>query len=141
MQNDLIKNILINKKTNIINDFNSLNYKIKKILDEIYNPYILFPKNNINKNNALHSLLDNYQYYNPRENVIVPGDYIRYININGIGNNIYLKKGGFLIEENDSFIYISNNKHNFKISKKENYIFRKLTKNDIFRISISKSFS
>ena len=138
MDTDLVNKILSNKKNTIDNNINSINNQIINIINEIYRPFELFKENSLNKQKCFDILINNYQYYIPNNNVLVSGDYIRYISKNNkIGNNIYIKVGGFLLDENENNIRITNNNRILKISKKNNYIFRKLTKNDIFRISIS----
>ena len=138
MDNDLVNNILSQKKNSNNDSFLVINNKLSNIVNEIYKPYELFNDNKMNKVKTLNSLINTYQYYIPGETFIVSGDYIRYISKeNKIGNNIYLKKGGFLLDENEEYIRIMNNNRVMKVSKSNNYIFRKLTKNDIFRISIS----
>lgn len=139
MNDDLVNSILNNKKrSNTENNFENINNKINRVINEIYKPYELFKNNDVNREKTLNSLLNNYQYYIPNKTFLVSGDYIRYISKdNKIGNNIYLKKGGFLLDENENNIRILNNNCVLNISKFGNYIFRKLTKNDIFRISIS----
>lgn len=141
MADNLVNRILSNKRENIDSNINMINNQINNILDEIYRPYVLFHNNDLNKKKCLEHLLNNYQYYVSSDIFLVSGDYIRYISKQmKLGNNIYLKMGGFLLDEDDKNIRITNNNRIMKISKKDNYIFRKLTKNDIFRISISNSF-
>ena len=137
MTDNLVNDILSKKRDTINNNMNYIN-----IINEIYRPYELFKNNVENKEKSLEDLLNNYQYYVPSNNFLVSGDYVRYISKkNKIGNNIHLKIGGFLLDEDNNNIRITNNSRIMKISKKNNYIFRKLTKNDIFRISISENFS
>lgn len=141
MTNNLVNEILSIKRNNINNNMHFINNQITNIINEIYRPYELFKNNANNKKKSLQDLLNNYQYYVPRDIFLVSGDYIRYVSKNiKIGNNIYLKLGGFLLDEDNNSIRITNNNRIMKISKKDNYIFRKLTKNDIFRISISDNF-
>ena len=138
MDNNLIENILSKKKNMPIHNINSINNKIISIINEIYKPYELFKENIENKQRCLEILLNNYQYYVPDENFLVAGDYIRYVGKKcNYGNNLKIKVGGFLLDEDNKNIRIINNNRILKLSKKNNYIFRKLTKNDIFRMSIS----
>jgi hypothetical protein len=142
MTDNLVNDILSKKRDTINNNMNYINNQIISIVNEIYRPYELFKNNVDNKKKTLEDLLNSYQYYVPSDNFLVSGDYVRYITKNTkIGNNIYLKLGGFLLDEDKYNIRITNNNRIMKISKKDNYIFRKLTKNDIFRISISENFS
>ena len=142
MTDNLIDDILSKKKSSTINNMNYLNNQIINIVNEIYRPYELFKNNIENKKKSLNNLLNNYQYYVSSENFLVCGDYVRYITKeHRIGNNIYLKLGGFILGEDKDNIRITNNRRIMNISKKKNYIFRKLTKNDIFRMSISENIS
>lgn len=140
MNTDLVNNILNNKQKIGIDNFDLINNKISVIINEAYKPYELFKKNVLNKENSLNILMNKYQFYCPSDVCLVSGDYIRYISKkNKLGNNIVIKLGGFLLDESDTFVRIINKNRVMRISKKDNYIFRKLTNNDIFRISISNN--
>ena len=142
MNDKLVEQVLSKKKNTRDSNMGMINNKIISIINEIYRPYELFKNNCTNKQNCFNTLLNNYQYYIPNHNVLVAGDYIRYISKNiKIGNNLFIKLGGFLLDEDDKNIRIINNNRILKISKADNYIFRKLTKNDIFRLSISEQFN
>ena len=142
MNDKLVEQVLSKRKNTGNSNMVMINNHITSIINEIYRPYELFKNNYTNKQKCFSILLNNYQYYIPENNVLVSGDYIRYISKNiKIGNNLFIKLGGFLLDEDDKNIRIINNTRILKISKANNYIFRKLTKNDIFRLSISEQFN
>ena len=135
---NLVDNILNNGSyTNTNLTFNQINKNIIISVNNVYRPYILYKQNEENLSKSLSILLNNYECYN-KNVILLPGDYIVYFNMNfKIGNNILLKRGGFIISENKNNIKLLNGNYTWNINKKNSIIFKKLNKNDIFRLNLN----
>ena len=72
------------------------------------------------------------------DSFIPNGRYIRYINLElpYKTKNIILESGGFVLDDNSEYLMMSNNKRFWKLKKNKYLIFRKLTENEILRLTL-----
>ena len=80
--------------------------------------------------------LEDYYAYVPLEYTITPGRYARYINTTN-AHAMVLKTGGFVVNDNSYTITLRNSFGVFKVNKRNNVWFSRITEQDKFRIDVN----
>jgi len=125
-------NYLENKTTEIIHK------DIKNSLLIYFKPFLIYKKNEKNIKDTYKYLLNNNFILINSNISLNNGDYIRYFKIKpGIGNDLFLKSGGFVYDSNHLFITITNQKYKWKIYFNKYIIYKKLSNNEIFRVNLN----
>lgn len=118
------------------------NNEITNVLVKLYEPYIDEGRNRELLNKYYNCLKDRYMVVNNEletlDSFIPNGRYIRYINLElpYKTKNIILESGGFVLDDNSEYLMMSNNKRFWKLKKNKYLIFRKLTENEILRLTL-----
>jgi len=118
------------------------NNEITNVLVKLYEPYINEGRNRELLNKYYSCLKDRYMVVNTESDsldcIIPNGRYIRYINLElpYKTKNIILESGGFVLDDDDDCLMMSNNQRFWKIKKSKYLIFRKLTQNEILRLTL-----
>ena len=118
------------------------NNEITNVLVKLYEPYINEGRNRELLNKYYNCLKDSYMVVNNEletlDSFIPNGRYIRYINLElpYKTKNIILESGGFVLDDNSEYLMMSNNKRFWKLKKNKYLIFRKLTENEILRLTL-----
>lgn len=132
MEDELIRDILIDIKENKLKTINEINEEKDIILNNIYNKFIYF-KNNKNNKIETKKGLDGYKYI--KLNELYTGDYIKYLN-DKYFYDITLSRGGFVTNINNNMIEILNNNIYFKLNINNYIIFKKITKDECVKLLI-----
>ena len=118
------------------------NNEITNVLVKLYEPYINEGRNRELLNKYYNCLKDSYMVVNNEletlDSFIPNGRYIRYTNLElpYKTKNIILESGGFVLDDNSEYLMMSNNKRFWKLKKNKYLIFRKLTENEILRLTL-----
>lgn len=118
------------------------NNEITNVLVKLYDPYIDEGRNRELLNKYYYSLKDRYMVVNTGienlDSFIPNGKYIRYINLEFPykTKNIILESGGFVLDDDSDYLMMTNNKRFWKLKKSKYLIFRKLTENELLRLSL-----
>ena len=134
MDSDLVKLILSENQDKKIKNFTEIKNEINIILENIFQKYLCYTKN-VENLKEIKDKLEEYQYVTFDD--LNTGDFIRYINPKYF-YDIKLAKGGFIskIYEEEGKIQIKDNNKIYNL-KFENFIFfKKLTKEDIIKLTI-----
>lgn len=76
------------------------------------------------------------------DNLLPSGYFIMYINYENINNSkIKFTKSGFVIEDNNDLIRLTNYGKFWKIKKKKYIIFKKFSNNDLLRLKLSNLYN
>lgn len=134
MDSNLVKLILSENQDQKIKNFQEIKNEINIVLENIFQKYLCYDKN-IENFKEIKEKLEEYQYVTFDN--LNDGDFIRYINPKYF-YDIKLAKGGFIskIDDEEGKIQIIDNNKVFNL-KFENFIFfKKLTKEDIIKLTI-----
>lgn len=123
------------------NQLDKNNEEISSILYHVYEKRI---QNETDKQNLIkmYKFLENtYEFVDSNSNnisdILQPGTFIYYINFNNIySTSIKFTKNGFVTSDNNEFIKITNYGKYWKIKKQNYIIFKKLSQNELMRISM-----
>ena len=128
---DEISRILESIKNVYIPSFEEITRKNNDIIDELFDKYLNYKQNIINKENA-NKIIDGYQCIK-YENIVL-GDYIKYFD-NTYFYDVNIKNAGFVLSKKNGELLIKN-KNIFKLKNK--YYFRKLTDEDKAKITLTE---
>lgn len=109
----------------------------KNICESIIQNIYQLCKNENNENNkeyALSCLVESYRYV-PNKFFLIPGRYIRYIDMSD-HTDMKVKLGGFVISDNGYSIVYKNDHRFVKLNKKHCILFMSITYNEQIRCAI-----
>jgi hypothetical protein len=135
MDSNLVKLILSEQKENDTKSFNEIKQELNIVLGNIFEKYLIY-ENNVENLKEIKEKLNEYQY--ARFEDLNKGDFIRYINPKYF-NDIKLAKGGFIsvIDDEEGKVQIIDNNNKIYNLKFENFVFfKKLSKEDIIKLTI-----
>ena len=137
MEDELIKEILLDIKKNKLKTKKEIDEEKKIILNNIYDKFMYYEINKTNKKNTYDNL-KGYKYINYKD--LNDGDYIKFLNEKYF-YNITINKGGFISNINDDFVEIINNNNYNKIKIDENIFFKKIEKDEEVKLMILENIS
>lgn len=134
MDSNLVQLILSEHQEQQTKNFKEIKEELALVLDNIFEKYLCYSKN-VENLKEIKEKLEEYQYAAFDE--LDRGNFIRYINPKYF-HDIKLAKGGFItnIDDEEGKIQIIDNNKIYNL-KFENFIFfKKLTKEDIIKLTI-----
>lgn len=132
MEDKLIREILIDIKENKLKTHSEIEEENEIILNNIYNKFKFFKKNENNKLETKKGL-EGYKYITNNE--LYTGDYIKYIN-DKYFYDITLSRGGFVTNIDNNNIEILNNNIYFNLNTNNYIIFKKITEEESMKLLI-----
>lgn len=131
---------VIRLKSNPLPNVTDLEYERERVVTLTSDLFNRFPSEH--NTNALYEALDaleDYMYV-PLEHAITPGRYARYLNTTN-AHAMVLKTGGFVVQDNSYTVTLRNAFGVFRVNKRNNVWFARITEQDKFRIDVNNNFN
>lgn len=121
-------------------NINDLEYERDRVITIVSNIVNRFPSEH--NTNTLYKAFDDLEDYSyvPHEFSITPGRYVRYLNTTN-AHAMVLKTGGFVVQDNSYTITLRNAFGVFKVNKRANVWFMRITEQDKFKINFNNKFN